>query len=125
MKNLKIIIIASTIAILAIATLGVALAHNYATNPYYGGMTGHSIPYEDKEWWKEMEEHMRYRWGNVVDEELFNEMKTYMEEHFEEVKNQELYEEMTQFMEDRWESQEYGYRYSDFPRSYGRGCWSW
>ena len=125
MKNLKLIVIASTIAVLAITTLGVALAHNYVTNPYYGGMMGDSIPFDDEEWWIEMEERMGYRWSDVVDEEWFDEMRSYMEEHFEEIKTQEWYDEMAQFMEDRLESQGYEYRFGDYQRGYGRGCWGW
>ena len=124
MKTLKTIIITTTIVILGIATLGVALGH-YATNPYFGGMMGYSTSIENEDWWFEMEEHMRYRWGDVVDEEWFDEMRAYMKEHFEEVRSEEWYYEMRQYMEERWESREYDYeyRYGDNQREYRRGCW--
>ena len=125
MKNLKLIVIASTIAVLAITTLSVALAHNYVTNPYYSVMMGDSIPFKDNKWWIEMEERIGHRWSDVVDEEWFDEMRSYMEEHFEEVKTQEWYDEMAQFMEDRLESQGYEYIHGDYQRGYARGCWGW
>ncbi len=152
MKNIKIIIIATTIAILAVATIGVALAQNYR-NPYFGGMMGYSTPrtndnttpYTDDDWWTEMQEHMQDHWNEVTDGDWWNEMRehmedhwyqvkdqewytdmrAYMEEHLDEVENQPWFDEMIQFMEDRWASRGYGYRYADTPRSYGRGCWGW
>ena len=125
MRTSKMLIIATIVAILGIATIGVALAHRYSTLPINGGMMGYSTPIEDDKWWTEMEEHMRYRFGDAVDEEWFNEMRQYMEEHFEEVRNEEWYDEMRQFMEDRWESRDYEYRYGSYHGGYGRGCWGW
>ena len=125
MKTYKVIVVATTVAILAVATLGVVLGHTYSRTPYFSGITGYSPPYQDEDWWTEMEEHMRYRWGDAFDEEWLDEMRGYMEERFEEVQEQEWFEEMKQFMEDRWESQEYGYGYRDYQRSYRRGCWGW
>ena len=116
MKNLKIIIIATTIAILTVATIGVALAHNYGGSSYYGGMMGYSTPYEDEDWWIEMREHMDEHWDEIQDEEWYNDMRTYMDEHIEDVENQDWFDEMTQFMED----QRYEYRYH-FDSGYGYG----
>ena len=145
MKNIKITLFATTIVVLGVATIGLALAGSYNNSPYYGGMMGYSTPNTsddwwsemqehiedhwnqigDEDWWTEMREHMDDHWDEVQDEEWFNDMREYMEEHLDEVKNQPWYEEMIQFMEDRWESQEYRYRYNNIPRSYGRGCWGW
>ena len=116
MKNLKITIIAATIAVLVVATIGVALAHNSSNYPYYGGMMGYSSPNEDVDWWTEMKEHMGDHWDEVQDEEWFNDMRTYINEHLDDVENQDWFDEMTQFMED----QRYEYRYI-YDSDYGYG----
>jgi hypothetical protein len=148
MKNLKIIILATTIAIIAVATVGVTLAHSYNDSPYYG-MTGYTTTDLDDDWWTEMEEHMEdnfnevdqttdgYWWDQmkehmeehldegpqeIQDQEWFNDMRTYMEQHINEVQTQDWFNEMTQFMEENFCS---GYRYSYSPSSYGRGCMGW
>ena len=149
MKNLKIIILATTIAIVAAATVGVALAFSYVDSPYYGDQIRYSTSISDQEWWDEMVEHMEDRFNEVTettdgdwwdemiehmdehldqvpqeiqDQEWFNDMRTYMEEHLDEVQSQDWFDEMTQFMEENFGN---GYRYNYSPRSYGRGCWSW
>lgn len=150
MKNLKIIILATTIAIVATATIGVALAYSYVNSPNYGGMTGYSTPVSDEDWWNEMIEHMEDHfneveqttngswWDGMIehmdehldevppeiqDQEWFNDMRTYIEGHIDEVQSQDWFEEMTQFMEEQNFGN--GYSYSNSPRSYGRGCWGW
>jgi hypothetical protein len=149
MKNLKIIILTTTIAILAVATVGVVLAQSFTNNPYYPRQTQYSTPISDEEWWDEMIEHMEERfngvdqttdgdwwdemvehmedrWDNVPqevqDEEWFNDMRAYIQDHVDEVQTQDWFDEMTQFMEENFGN---GYRYSYSPRSYGRGCWGW
>jgi hypothetical protein len=146
MKNLKIIGITATIAILAIVTTGVVLAHNFTTNQYYS-RTGYSAPLEDVDRWDEMVEHMEERWNEVneddwwnemiehmddhwdeapqeiQDEEWFNDMRAYMQEHLDDVQSQEWFDEMIEFMEDQ--RSEYRYQYEYYPRSYGRGCMGW
>ena len=47
MKNLKIILIATTIAVLGVTTIGLALASSYNNSPNYGGMMGYSTPNTD------------------------------------------------------------------------------
>jgi hypothetical protein len=148
MKNLKIIILATTIAILAVATVGVVLAHRFAS-PYYTRQTQYSTPISNEEWWDEMIEHMEERWNQVdqttdgdwwdemiehmedrwdnvpqqvQDEEWFNDMRAYIQDHVDEVQTQDWFDEMTEFMEENFGN---GYRYSYSPRSYGRGCWGW
>ena len=116
MKSLKLILIATTIAILTVATIGVALAYNYGGSSYYGGMMGYSTPYEDEDWWIEMREHMDDHWNEIQDEEWYNDMRAYMNEHIEDVENQDWFDEMTQFMED----QRYESRYR-FDSGYGYG----
>ena len=150
MKNLKIIIISTTIAILAVATVGGVLAHTFANTPYYTRQTQYSTPISDEQWWNEMREHMEEQWSQVdqttdgywwnemlehmdehldsvpqdiQDQEWFNDMRAYMEQHVDEVQTQDWFDEMTQFMQEH--RYEYGYRYSYSPRSYGRGCWGW
>ena len=150
MKNLKIIIIATTIAILTVATVGIALAFSNGDSPYYG-MNQYSSTVEDDDWWTEMREHMEERWNEidqtdpindedwwdemidhmkehwdevrqgVQDEEWFKDMRAYMEQHTDEVQNQDWFEEMLEFMQEHRE--EYSYRYNYPSRSYGRGCW--
>lgn len=109
MKNFKIIIIATTIAVLAVASIGAALAHNYGSPSYYGGMMGYSSPYEDEDWWTEMREHMDDPWDEVQDEVWFDEMRTYMNEHLDEVENQEWFDEMTEYMEEQRFDNNYRY----------------
>ena len=113
MKSLKLILIVTTIAVLAVATIGVAVAHNYGTTPYYGGMMGYQTPYEDGDWWTEMREHMDDHWDEVQNEEWFNDMRAYMDEHVEDLETQDWFDEMTQFMEDQREDYQYdrGYGY--------------
>ena len=131
MKNLKILIITTTIAILAVATIGVALAHNYGNTTVYGGMMGYSTTNIDNDWWTEMSEHMEDhwneignedwwtemrehmddRWDDVQEEGWYNDMRAYMDEHFEDVKNQEWFDEMTAYMEERNFGSNYRYGY--------------
>jgi len=118
MNNLKIILIATTITVLVVSTLGLALAATYKNSTYYGGMMGYSTLKTDDDWWTEMQEHMEDHWNQigdedwwtemrehmddhwnkVQDEECFSEMQTYMNEHFDEVENQPWFDEMTAFM---------------------------
>ncbi len=150
MKNLKIIIIATTIAIVAVASVGAALAYSFVDHPYYRGQTQYSTSISDEEWWNEMVEHMEEHWNEVdqiddgdwwnemiehvdehldsvpqeiQDEEWFTDMRAYMEQQVDEVQTQDWFDEMTQFMEEQNIGN--GYRYSYSPRSYGRGCWGW
>ena len=118
MKSLKLTLIVTTIVVLAVATIGVAVAHNYGTTPYYGGMMGYQTPYESEDWWIEMQEHMDDHWNDVQSEEWFDSMRTYMDTHREDVENQDWFDEMTEFME----AQRNEYQYE---RGYGfgyRGC---
>ena len=114
MKNLKIIIIATIIAVLAIATIGAAFATNYTNSPYYGGMMGTSTLYADEDWWTEMQTHMEEHWDEVQDEEWFDDMRAYMGQHLDDVESQDWFDEMTQFMENQRDE----YRYN---RGYGYG----
>jgi hypothetical protein len=136
MRNMKLIVIATTIAILAVATISVALAHTYGGSQYYDGMMGYSTTNTDDNWWNEMLEHMEEHWNEMGDEdwwtnmrgymndhwdevqeeEWFNEMRAFMDQHIEDVQNQEWFNEMAQFMED----QRYENRYR-FDSSYGYG----
>jgi len=131
MKNLKIMLIATTIAVLGVATVGLALAASYNNSPYYGGMMGYSTPTTDDDWWIEVQEHMEDRWSQigdedwwtemrehmddhwneVQDEEWFNDMRTYMEEHFEEVENQPWFDEMTAYMDQQNFANNYRFGY--------------
>ena len=144
MKNLKIIISATTIAILAVATVGVVLAYNHSGSPYYSPTNEYSAPVSDEDWWNEMQEHMEDHWNEVNDgdwwdemiehmdehldevpqeiqeEKWFNDIRTFMEQHVNEVQSQDWFDEITQFMEEQS-----SYRYNYSPRSYGRGCWDW
>jgi len=113
MKNLKIIIIATTIAVLAVATIGVALAQNYGNTEFYGGMMGYSTPNTDDDWWTVMQEHMDDQWGDVQDEEWNNDMRAYMDEHLDEIESKPWFDEMTAYMEE----QNFGRNYR-----YGYGC---
>jgi hypothetical protein len=149
MKNLKIIILATTIAILAVATVGVVLAYSFADSPYYTRQTQYSTSLSDEEWWDEMVEHMEEHWNQVdqtidgdwwdqmienmdnhldnvpqeiQDEEWFNDMRAYIQNHVDEVQTQDWFDAMTEFMEENFGN---GYRYGYSPRSYGRGCWGW
>ena len=112
MKDLKIILIVTTIVVLGVATVGLALASSYNNSSYYGGMMGYSTPYQDEDWWTEMQEHMEDHWNEVQDEEWFVEMRTYMNEHLDDVENQDWFDEMTEYMEE----QRFGnnYRYGGF-----------
>ncbi len=147
MKNVKTIIIATTIAILAVATIGVALASTINNSPYYGGMMGYSSTPENEDWWNEMREHMEDHWNEiddsdwwdemiehmeehwdqvpdqVQDKEWFNDMRAYMDEHLDEVQSQDWFDEMFEFTQNQ--KYEYRYRYDYSPQSYGRGCWGW
>ena len=114
MKNLKIIIIATTIAVLAVATIGATFAQNFSNSPYYGGMMGTSTPYADNDRWTEMQTHMEEQWNEVQDEEWFDDMRAYMGQHLDDVESQDWFDEMTQFMEDQRDE----YRYN---RGYGYG----
>ena len=111
MKNLKIILIATTIAVLGVATIGLALASNYNNSPYYGGMMGTSTPYADEDWWTEMQAHMEEHWDEVQDEEWFNDMKTYMDQHLDDVESQDWFDEMTAYMEGQNFDSNYRYGY--------------
>jgi len=133
MKNLKIIIIATTIAVLAVATIGVALAQNYRNTAYFGGMMGYSSSNSDDEWWTEMREHMDDQWNEIgdgdwwnemrehmddhwdaiQDEQWYTDMRAYMDEHLDDVENQPWFDEMTEYMEE----QNFGSNYR-----YGYGC---
>ena len=121
MKNLKIIIIATTIAVLAVATIGVALAQNFGNPAYFGGMMGYSTSNSDDEWWTEMREHMEARWTGIEDEEWFDDMTAYMEEHWTEVENQPWFDSMVEYME---ENGHYGFGHNGFSQR-GFGCWGW
>ncbi|MEJ2271514.1 MAG: hypothetical protein P8X91_03310 [Candidatus Bathyarchaeota archaeon] len=150
MKNLKIIILATTIAIVAVVTVGVVLAFSFIDSSNYAEQIRYSAPISDDEWWDEMIEHMEDHWNEVdqttdgdwwdemiermdehlddvpqeiQDEEWFNDMRAYIEEHIGEVQTQHWFDEMTEFMEDQ--RYEYGYRYNYYPRSSGRGCMGW
>jgi hypothetical protein len=109
MKNLKIIIIATTIAILAVATIGVAFAYNFAGSSYYSGMMGYSSPNSgsntppntNDDWWTSMRRYMDDHWNEVQNEEWFNDMRAYTDEHFDDVERQDWFDEMSQFMEDQ------------------------
>lgn len=117
MKNLKLILVATTVAVLAIATIGVAFANTYGDSSSYG-MMGYETDYEDDDWWNEMRDHMEDHWSEVQDEEWFDDRQTYLDEHLEDVENQDWFDEMTQFMEDH--ADEYGYHHGN---NYGyRGC---
>jgi hypothetical protein len=133
MKNLKIIIITTTIAVLAVATIGIALAQNYGNSAFYGGIMGYSTPNTDDYWWTEMQERMEDHWNeigdgewwtemrelmddhwdDIQDEEWYNDMKAYMDEHLDEVENQPWFDEMTAYMGE----QNFGRNYR-----YGYGC---
>jgi len=120
MKNVKLIIIATTIAILTVGTIGVALAYNHERSSNYGGIMGYSTPNEDEDWWVEMREYMDDHWNEVQDEEWFNDMREYMDEHVDDVENQDWFDKMTKFME----NQRYEYYYN-YNNGYGygyRGC---
>ncbi|MEJ2271791.1 MAG: hypothetical protein P8X91_04790 [Candidatus Bathyarchaeota archaeon] len=128
MKTLNIITLATAIAIIAVATVGVTLAQNYHDSPYYGMMGYSSTSTPDNDWWIEMQEHMEDHWNEVdqttdgdwwdemveymddhlddvpqeiQDEEWFTDMRTYMETHIDEVQSQDWFDEMTQFMEEQ------------------------
>lgn len=111
MKNWKIITIITTIAILTIATIGVALAHNYSDSASYGDMMGYSSHNEDEDWWTEMQEHMDDHWDEVQDEEWFDEMRTYMDDHVDDVENQDWFDEMTEYMKEQRFDNNYRYGY--------------
>jgi len=118
MNNLKIIIIATTIAVLAVATIGAAFAHTYSNSPYYGGMMETSTPYVDENWWTGMQEQMEDHWDEVQDEEWFDDVRAYMDQHLDDVESQDWFDEMTQFMDDQRDEYHYGSSYG-----YGyRGC---
>ena len=138
MKNLKIIILATTIAVLAVATVGVALAKSNGGSPYYG-MMGYSTTDSDDDWWTEMEERMEDHWNEVneategdwwdqmiiehmddhldevpeeiQDQEWLNDMRTYVEDHVDEVQSQDWFDEMTQFLGEQQSEYDYGYGY--------------
>ena len=81
MQNWKIVIVTTTIAILAVATISLSFAHNLGGSSYYGGMMGYSdYDGETEDWWTEMREHMNDHWDEVQDEEWFDEMTQYMED---------------------------------------------
>ena len=101
MKTKIIIAIGITIGIVAWASIGIVLAHNFSTNPYHDRVTGYSTSYEDEDWWNEMKEHMEERWA-VDDEDWWDEMRENIEEQWEE-------------LEDGY------YHYGGF----GRRCWGW
>jgi hypothetical protein len=145
MKNLKIVILATAIAVIAVATVGVTLAQNYRDSSYYGMMGYSTTSDPDDDWWTEMQEHMEDHWNEVdrttdgdwwdemvehmdehldevpqeiQNEEWFTDMRTYMETHIDEVQTQDWFDEMTQFMEEQ--DFDNGYRYG-----YGNGCMGW
>ena len=131
MKNLKIMLIATTIAVLGVATIGLALASSYNNSPYYGGMMGYSNPNTDDDWWIEMREHMEDHWNEIGDEDgwtnmreymddhwdevraqaWFTEMQTYMNEHLDDIENQNWFDEMTSYMEGQNFDSNYRYGY--------------
>ena len=120
MKTKILILVIGIITITFAAGITYALAHRGFT-PYYEPTYFSEVDSED--WWTEMEEHMRYRWGDAIDEQWYDEMRAYMEEHFEELSSEEWYDEMKQYMEERWQSRDYGY--GGYQRGFGRGCWGW
>ena len=107
MKNLKIMIIATTIAVLAVATIGVALAYNYNNSPNYGGMMGSSSPNEDEDWWTEMRDHMDDHMDEVQDEEWFDEMTEHMEDHMDDIEDEDWFDEMDEHMDDMMDSHDH------------------
>lgn len=111
MKNLKIMLIATTIAVLGVATIGLALASSYNNSPYYGGMMGYSTPNTDDDWWIEMREYMDDHWDEVQDQAGFTEMQTYMNEHLDDIENQNWFDEMTSHMEGQNFDSNYRYGY--------------
>lgn len=119
MKNLKIILITTTIAILAIAAIGVAFAHNYGRS--YDSTTRYSTDYEREDWWNEMRDRMEDHWDEVQDEEWYDDMRAYMGDHLDNVEEQDWFDDMVEFMQDH---DEYGYCYDDnYSYSYRyRGC---
>ena len=131
MKNLKIILIATTIAVLGVTTIGLALASSYNNSPYYGDLMGYSTPNTDDDWWTEMQEHMQDHWNEtgdegwwtnmreymddhwneVRDQAWFTEMQTYMNEHLGDIENQDWFNEMTAYMEGQNFDSNYRYGY--------------
>jgi len=98
MKILNVVIIVTTIAILAVATVGVALADNGGIIGF-GGMMGLGSSTDDY-WWNEMQEHMDDHMDEVQDEEWNSDIRAYINEHLDDVENQDWFSEMTQYMED-------------------------
>ena len=111
MKNLKIVLIATIIAVLGVTTIGLALASSYNNSADYGGMMGYSSPNTDNDWRNEMIEHMEDHWDEVQDEEWFDEMQTYMNEHLGDIENQEWFNEMTAYVEGQNFDSNYRYGY--------------
>ena len=99
MKSLNIIIITTTIAILAVATIGLALADNDGLMGS-GGMMGSSSHNEDEDWLTEMRDFMDDHMDEVQDEEWYTDMRAYMDEHLDDVENQDWFDEMTEHMDD-------------------------
>jgi len=95
----KIVFLIAIVAILAVATISVALADNGDTMRF-GGMMGYSGNDSDEDWWTDMREHMDDHMDEVQDESWFDEMSTYMDEHMDNVENQDWFDEMTQYMEE-------------------------
>lgn len=93
MKNLKLILIATIVAVLAVATIGVAFADNYRDSSYYG-MMGYDTDYEAEDWWNEMRERMEDHWDEVQDEDWFEDMRAYMDDHLDDIENQNWFDEM-------------------------------
>jgi hypothetical protein len=132
MKTNLIIAIGITIGLVAWASIGIVLAHNFAINPYYSGVRTYSTPGEDEDWWNEMRQYMEEQWDEVDDatqqqttdeefEQWWDEMKDHMEERWVD-DNGAWWDEMRQHMEDRWEDLENGdCGYVGF----GRGCLGW
>lgn len=132
MKTKLIIAIGITLGIVVWASIGIVLAHNFATNPYYSGIRAYSTPSDDEDWWNEMRQYMEEHWDEVdvatqqetTDEEFddwWDEMKEHMEEGLID-DNGDWWDDMREHMEDHWEELEDGdYGYGGF----GRGCWGW
>lgn len=132
MKTKIIIAIGITIGIVTWASIGIVLAHNFTTNPYYGGVRGYSTHYEDEDWWNEMRQYMEEHWDeidqapeqDITDEEFedwWNEMKEHMDEQWAD-DDEDWWDEMREHMEEHWEEiEDEGYHYSGF----GGGCWGW
>lgn len=117
MKTLNIVILATVIAVIGVATVGVTLAQSYRDSPYYGGMMGYSSTTDSNDeysttsdtaddWWTEMQEHMEDHFNEVdqtTDGDWWDEMVEHMDDHLDEVpqeiQDQEWFTDMKAYME--------------------------